>query len=118
MSMFNKDIDFETYWRDEKTSTVKVRGNDVSFINYTNDPLKLPFGVKQSVERWEVEDYFEDRCFPRERANCNDILGELGLSCYEPELICRKTWGRQFDDFCWIKFLDEPKVTYEDIRLR
>ena len=46
--------------------------------------------TKDEVDREYLESVFEDRCFPREQANCNDILRRLGLDCYEPELICRK----------------------------
>ena len=42
----------------------------------------------------------------------------LGLDYYDPELICRKTHGVQFDDFTWIQFSDEPQVNYNDIKLR
>ncbi len=118
--MFNSDIEFTTYWRDIPTCHVVVHGLDVQFENFTDNPIRLPFGVRtqEEVDRDCVEEYFEERCFPRELANCKDLLQRLGLDCYEPELICRKTHGQQFDDFCWIQFADEPQVTYEEIKLR
>ncbi len=118
--MYSENLEFTTYWKDIPTCHVVVKGNDIKFENFTDNPLQLPFGVRTEaeVDREYLESVFEDRCFPRERANCNDILRRLGLDCYEPELICRKTHGQQFDDFCWIQFADEPQVTYDEIKLR
>ena len=48
--------------------------------------------------------------------NAKVLLRGLGLDYYDPELICRKTHGQQFDDFVWMQFSDEPQVRYEDIR--
>lgn len=50
--------------------------------------------------------------------NAKVLLRGLGLDYYDPELICRKTHGHQFDDFMWMQFSDEPQVRYEDIKLR
>ena len=116
--MYNENIDFTTYWKTEPTCKVTVRGLVVEFENLTNDPLKLPFGILKEVDRDKVEGYFKDRCFPEDRVNCKELIRDLGLDYYEPELICRKTHGLQFDDFCWIQFADEPQVTYDEIKLR
>ena len=121
MRMYNDNYSFKTYWKDELTCEVKIRGSQITFQNYTDDPLKLPFGVRteEEVDINYLEEMFEDRCFPRERVNCKDILRRLGLDCYEPELICRKTHGMQFDDFFWIKFdNDEESLCWDDIKLR
>lgn len=65
-----------------------------------------------------LEEFYEERCFPKERANCKEILRTLGLDCYESELICRKTHDLQFDDFLWLQFSDETQVCWDDIRMR
>lgn len=76
------------------------------------------FGVRTSVTYEDLIESYEDRCFPRERANCKTVLKSIGLDYYNPELICRKTHGQQFDDFIRIQFSDEPQVEYKDIKLR
>jgi hypothetical protein len=99
-------------------SEIKVEGSSVTFKNYIDDPVWLPFGVNKSADLKMLDDFFEDRCFPRERVNCKEIVHNLGLDYYEPELICRKTHGLQFDNFIWLQFSDEPQVTWNDIKLR
>ena len=79
--------------------------------------------IKESFTRTEVtykdlEEFFEDRCFPRERQNAKELLKGIGLDYYDPEAICRKTHGMQFDDFMWMQFSDEPQVKYSDIKIR
>lgn len=108
----------KVYEKDKLVSEIFVNGNSVSFTNYSDDILSLPFGVRDNVTYSDLLEFYEDRCFPRERANCKDVLKRLGLDYYDPELICRKTHGLQFDDFTWLQFSDEPQVCYQDIKLR
>lgn len=109
---------FKVYVKEKLISEVFVDGNNVSFKNYSDFYLFLPFGVKESATYEDLMEFYEDRCFPRERANCKEILHNLGVDFYDPELICRKTHGLQFDDFIWLQFSDEPQVRWEDIKLR
>ena len=80
------------------------------------------YKFEQTVNKYatyeDLMEFYEERCFPRERANCKTVLKSIGLDYYDPELICRKTHGQQFDDFMWIQFSDEPQVEYKDIKLR
>lgn len=114
MSLYSVKV----YEKDKLVSEIFVNGNSVSFTNYSDDILSLPFGVRDNVTYSALLEFYEDRCFPRERANCKDVLKRLGLDYYDPELICRKTHGLQFDDFTWLQFSDEPQVCYQDIKLR
>lgn len=118
MNLFNTDYDIKVYSKEELVSEIYVRGSSVTFKNYNYPAVMLPFGIRTSATVDDLEEFFEERCFPRERANCKDLLRRLGLGCYEPELICRKTHGLQFDDFIWLQFSDEPQVRWEDIKLR
>lgn len=102
--MFNTDYDIKVYSKEELVSEIYIRGSSVTFKNY-NYPA-----VRTSATVDDLEEFFEDRCFPREQANCKDLLRRLGLDCYEPELLCRKTHGLQFDDFIWLQFSDELQV--------
>lgn len=116
--MFNTDYVVEVYLKEDLISKIFVNNYNVTFENYIKNPLWLPFGVKKKVTLNDLEEFYEERCFPRERVNCKELLRDLGLDCYEPELICRKTHGLQFDDFLWLQFSDEKKVTYQEIKLR
>lgn len=111
---------FKTYLKERLTCEVFVDDNkNVRFINHLKDqPCWVPFGIKTEVTYKDLLEFYEERCFPRERANCKTVLKSLGLDYYDPELICRKTHGLQFDDFLWIQFSDEPQVRYEEIKLR
>lgn len=109
---------FKVYLQEQLLSEVFVKGTEVNFKNYSDNYLFLPFGVREEVTYQDLLDFYENRCFPRERANCKTVLKTLGLDYYDPELICRKTHGLQFDDFVWIQFSDEPQVEYKDIKLR
>ena len=116
--MFNTDYVVEVYLKEDLISKIFVNNHNVTFENYIKNPLWLPFGIKKTVTLNDLEEFYEERCFPRERVNCKELLRDLGLDCYEPELICRKTHGVQFDDFLWLQFSDEKKVTYQEIKLR
>ena len=116
--MYNTNYNIKVYNKEDLVCEIEVKGSTVNFKNYTTDILSRPFGVLESATIDDLEEFFEDRCFPRERVNCKSILNRLGLDCYEPELICRKTHGIQCDDFIWLQFSDEPQVCWNDIKLR
>ena len=116
--MYNACYDVKVYSKDRLTCEIHVRNGAVMFENHSNFPLELPFGVMTSATEDDLEDFYRERCFPEERSNCKDLLRQLGLDYYEPEQICRKTHGLQFDDFLWLQFSDEPQVSWEEIKLR
>ena len=108
----------DVYNEETLISTITVDGVSVSVVNFSDIILLRPFGVRDEVSYKDLESFYLDRCFPQDRPNCKEILKNFGLDYYDPELICRKTHGQQFDDFMWLQFSDEPKVSYSDIRLR
>lgn len=117
--MFNYSYSVNVFLKDDLISKVSVNGTEVTFQNVEGvDPVFLPFGVKTCATIDDLSNFYESRCFPRERENCKEILKELGVDCYIPELICRKTHGVQFDDFVWLQFSDEPQVCWNDIKWR
>lgn len=116
--MFNDNYDVMVYFKEEKTCEIHVRNGNVTFENFMDNPIWLPFGIKKTATMQDLEEFYADRCFPEERANCKDVLRVLDVDYYEPELICRKTHGQQFDDFLWLQFSDEEQVSYQDIKLR
>lgn len=71
--MCNTDYDIKVYSKEELVSEIFVRGSSVTFKNYNYPAVMLPFGVKTSATIEDLEFFFEERCFPRERANCKDL---------------------------------------------
>jgi len=63
----------------------------------------------------ELNDWFETRCFLRSRADCDFLVSSLGLSTYVPYNIVRKTNGALFEDTYWIRFRDQPDLTWKDV---
>lgn len=108
----------KVYWKDEQLVCRITVDKGVKFTNYTDDTLKLPFGVRTEVGEKDLQEFYRERAFPEERDNCKEVLNALGLNYYDAESVCRKTHGLQFDDFLWLQFSDEPQVKYSDIKLR
>jgi hypothetical protein len=91
--------------------------NYIYFENYVDRPVMLPFGIKKEVTLNDLKDFFQSRCFPKERPSCKQMLRALGVPFYEPELIVRKTHGLQYEDYLWLRFDDEV-INYDDIKIR
>lgn len=105
-------------WKDECTAEISVEGKKVTLINHTDDLIRRPFGINIQPTIYDFEDFLEERAFPQARGNCNQLLEDLSLNRYSPLAICRKTYGRQWDDFHWIQFRDQEAISYNDIKLR
>lgn len=112
------DYDIQYFYKEDLLTVIHVRGRSVAFENYSDEVILIAFGVREAVTYEDLLEFYESRCFPRERTGAKDLLRGLGLDYYDPELICRKTHGMQFDDFMWMQFSDEPQVRYEDIKMR
>lgn len=106
------------FYKNDLLTRIFVNDTSVTFKNYSSNVILIAFGVRTEVTYADLLSFYEDRCFPRERGNAKDLLKGLGLDFYDPEAICRKTHGMQFDDFMWLQFSDEPQVKYEDIKIR
>jgi len=104
-----KDMVVARVWADVKNKTVR---QEVYGDNRYDTPITNPVKDIHSLM-----DFFESRCFPRTRFNCEQLLGDLGLTHYNPYDICRKTRGLQWDDYYWVRFKGDT-ADYEDIKLR
>ena len=113
-------IRFQYMERDIVTATVEVdyAAKTVKYQPLTKDIYALPFGANMQPYIADVSRFFESRCFPKERRNCKQLLGDLGLEEYIPIDIVRKTHGRQLEDYCWIRFEGEELDYERDIKLR
>ena len=92
--------------------------NKVTVINKTDVIINRPFGINEKPTLKDLDVFFEERCFPKARANCKQLLNDLGLDFYDPLAIVVKTHGRQWDDYNWIKFEGETLDYETDIKLR
>lgn len=113
-------VEFDVLWKDDVVANVLIdfTKQKARVFQYTDDFLIKPFSKdSQNVSISDVLDFLEDRCFPRERVNCNEVLKELGLSFYKPLDIVRKTHGVQFDDFMWVRFKGET-LKHADVKIR
>ncbi|MCI6581903.1 MAG: hypothetical protein PUB89_14735 [Oscillospiraceae bacterium] len=107
-------------YKDELISKIEYDypQNKVTVENYIDEPVLLPFGINTSPTIEDLEYYLESRCFPRDRVNCKELLKLLDVQCYDPMAIVRKTHGVQNEDYCWLKFGDDDRTVYEDVRFR
>lgn len=103
----------EYFWKDKLTSIIEVDKDRVKVTNYTDDLILTAFGVNDNPTIEDLDEFLEDRCFPRSRINCREILKALNIDYYDPFLICYKTHGVIQGDFCWLRFDDQPDVTWE-----
>lgn len=97
------------YYDGDNLSTkinVDYPNNKVSIENYTDDLVSRAFGVNTHPTIKDYEEFLESRCFPRTRDKAKLLLRDMGLDCYDPYLICKKTEGRMAEDNMWIKFIE------------
>ena len=91
-------------------------GKDAARVfNYTDDILLRPFGVKEEITPWDVDELFKERCLPETRANLKQVLKDTWFGFYDPYLIVRETNGVLMEDKFWIRFDDRMDLTWEDV---
>lgn len=82
------------------------KNKKVTIENKTDRILDTAFGVNQNPTWEEYEAFLEDRCFPRTRDKLKLVLADIGVSCYDPLQIIRKTQGRMAEDHLWLEIED------------
>ena len=115
-----EQLKFQYMHKDTVSADVVVdrRSRSITCVNYTDDITLRPFGRRTTPTMDDFLDFLESRCFPHERRNCGQILADLGLKDYVPLSIVEKTYGRQLEDYCWIRFEGEDLDYERDIKLR
>jgi len=78
-------------------------------LDHSHLPVLL-FGMdgKAVPTAARLDKFFADRCFPSTRQNAKELLAIVGLTLYQPKLICRKTHGIVAHDHYWIRYADDP----------
>lgn len=89
---------------------------DVNFLdqkvmiqNKTDDILHRAFGIIEKPTWHDFEVFLQERCFPRTRGNCKELVQALNLMDYDPLQIVEKTKGRLADDEMWLNFRYLPQ---------
>lgn len=72
----------------------------VKVENHTDIIPLTAFGVIKNPTWEQFEKFLESRVVPRSRDRLKMVLDEIGVQCWDPMLIIRKTEGRMLhDDF-------------------
>ena len=95
----------------ESSAWIKAMGiseddRAVTLQNEIDAPLFTAFGVNLKPTWDDLQAFLKDRCVPQERDGLKYYLSGLGLDCYDPLAIIRKTEGRMAEDSCWIKIVE------------
>ena len=104
-------MQFEYLYMDKVCSVVTVEGDKITVVNYTDDILMTAFGNNKNITLDDLEEFFEERCFPRSRAK--QVLKNEDIP-YVPYLIIQRTHGTMFDDCFWIRFEGED-LCWDDV---
>lgn len=107
------NVNFEIYWEDIPAVRISYDEAGHPAFEVLNDaylPVLL-YGMdgKEDPDEDRLNRFFADRCFPSSRQNAGELLAALGLSLYQPKLICRKTHGIVAHDHFWIRYADDPE---------
>lgn len=82
---------------------VNFKEHKVYITNKTDVIWRRAFGVVTEPTWEDFEWFLQERCFPKSRAHCKDILRDMGLDFYDPLQIIEKTKGRMAEDCQWIE---------------
>ena len=94
-----------------------IAKNRVHVKQIGQELMDKPFGDAEVVSMSAFEDFLESRCFPRQRHGCKDLLAALELESYDPFSIVAITYGRQWDDYYWLRS-EGDETSYDSIKLR
>lgn len=102
---------FDYMLADIRCSHVVVyKDGTVEVENFVDNIILTAFGMKKNITEDDVDELLEERCFPRSRANCQQLLESGGFEVYDPMAIAIKTEGRMSDDEFWLKFYEGEMV--------
>lgn len=112
--------EFDYMFMDDICSTVKYMDNGyIDVVNFNDNPLYTAFGVRGIITLKDLDDFMQERCFPRTRVNCDEILKLGGIDGYSELAIIKKTHGVMAHDKFWVRFADERgKLSWNDVKVR
>lgn len=111
-------LEFEVFDENTLVATVFVDTQEgIVKVEQFTDLIPLrPFNM-EPITIPNVIDFLESRCFPRTRANADQLLKDLGVSIYDPIAITKRTHGLQLEDYMWVRYKGDT-TTYDQIKLR
>jgi len=95
IKFYHQDTLETIIYADYKTKKIRIE-------NHTDDCIRLAFGKNENPTWEDFENFLEERCVPRQRANIKDILEFLDVLFYDPISIIEKTQGRMAEDNAWM----------------
>lgn len=116
-----KVLEFDYMYLDKCCATVEIQGGTAKVTKtYTDVVMLLPFGeVLETSDADRIQRFFEYRCFPKSRANCRELVDELGFGNigFDAKTIALSQHGYMCDDCFWLRFPEERgKLTYEGLK--
>ena len=106
---------YKVFDDDKLIAEIKVDGKLVTFVNYTEDILKKPFGVKKEVNIADFDNFVKSRCLPKNRHNVGKFLDKIDLGVFRPIDIIKVTNGFMAEDHIWILHEGEKK-SWKDVK--
>ncbi len=102
----NYSLRIEFMNKDKCLSVILVDfySEQIRVINYTDNPILRPFGIKSKPTWEDYKAFLEERSIPKERFRIKQVLKDLGLEQYDAIRILEKTEGRTGEDDMWMKF--------------
>lgn len=111
---FIPDLEFDVLWEDQKIGYVCIKDEQIKeAVQYECDNA-IRFLPMCEITIPLMAQLLEARCWDRNRANINEILAKLGLSCYNPFEIVKHTHGTDYDDKLWFRFKGED-LSWQDV---
>lgn len=107
-----KDLAFQVFYFDR---LICDKYTDLSCKYYFDKDKNHLFYALSPKDGQSIEDYLEDRVFPKERVDCKAVLKELGLHYYDVVSIAKETCGYLYGEAIWIKFPNTPEKTLKDV---
>lgn len=113
----NNDTVRLLYMSKDKVMTV-IDVNDkeekIKIKNFTDKIFFRAFGINESPNWNNYQEFLEDRCVPRTRYNIDEILKDMGMTEYNPFEFIKRTQGRMADDKGWILLGDTSYILEKD----
>ena len=97
------------YLENEKIRSEIVAENPIIIIPKNIYPEK--------INHQKYDDFLESRVPDKRREDMPDILKRYNIPVYNPIWMIKKSYGRNMNDFLWIKINNED-IDFEEIRLR
>ena len=105
--------DFDVFYNDEKTASVRICPDRVYITRYVLHPVKQIF-PKDEMPRFEFGEVLRNRCWDPHRDNIDKYLEKMGLDSFDVYKICEKTHGVRIGEPIWFRFEGET-ITAKDV---